>query len=150
MSIKKRIISAIIDKAYAIDKFNGKVDKYERGFYCGEHKTGHTGQFTESHYHEGEGGMSATFGCISFSEDTDGVSMVSLFNPLKMHLKVRFNYGIVMGSLNTIDLLSYNDRKSQEVSDLWRLVKLSRESKGARLTIRVYIHTWSKSHTFNI
>ena len=151
MSIKKRIISAIIDKAYAIDKFNGKVDKYERGFYCGEHQTGHTGQFTESHYHEGEGGMSATLGCISLSEGTDGSSTVTLVNPFKAHLRVRFNYGIVMGSLNTIDLMSYSDRKSQKVSDLWRLVKLSRNSKvSARPTIRVYIHTWSKSHTFNI
>ena len=151
MSIKTRIISAIIDKAYAIDERNGKVDKYERGFYCGEHKTGHTGQFTESHYHEGEGGMSATFGCISFSTDTDGSSTVSLFNPLKFHLKLRCNYGIVMGGLNTIDLLNYEAKRSQTVSDLWRMIKLSVKHRfAARPTVRLSVYTKRNTSIFNI
>lgn len=151
MNIKKRIISAIIDKAYAIDKFNGKVDKYEHGFYCGEHQTGHTGQFTESRYHEGEGGMSATFGCVSFSEGTDGSSTVSLVNPFKAHLKLRCNYGIVMGGLNTIDHLSSESKRSQTVSDLWWMIKLSVKHRfAARPTVRLSVYTKRNTSIYNI
>lgn len=66
---KNILAKSIYSALYFLDEKFNKVNRYgyETAPYCGHYYSGHRGYFTNSSYHEGIGGCSATllFGLIS-------------------------------------------------------------------------------------
>lgn len=62
--MKKRICKFIYGLFYWLDRKNIQEYNYETAPYCGHHYNGHTGRFTSSDYHEGDGGKEVKFGVL--------------------------------------------------------------------------------------
>jgi hypothetical protein len=73
----KNLTNALAKFIYSLLYFiDSKLQKlsdysYETAPYCGHHYNGHKGYFTQSSYHEGMGGCSASFLCFWVYKNTE-------------------------------------------------------------------------------
>lgn len=71
--MKNKLCSSFYALLCWMDKKNGSVDSYdyETAPYCGHHYCGHSGKYTNSHYHEGIGGCEGRLGPIWVSKNSE-------------------------------------------------------------------------------
>lgn len=126
--MKTRILNAILDIAFAIDKWMGWITEfdYETAPYCGHHYNGHAGKLTSSDYHEGDGGIRTNGHWVRIHRyELDEPKIVlefpkprSLYRMLSS-LRVDFH--------NEWIFLSYNDRRGENNFKFFRKPKLWRK-----------------------